>query len=100
MISFKASVPLGGLQPDMLYAIDKCNDIFDKYKYDCVITSTTDGKHMKNSLHYVGYAIDLRTYHIQKNHLEEMTHALKDKLGRNYDVILESNHWHIEFDPE
>lgn len=100
MISFKDGVPLGGLQPDMLYAVDKCKDIFGDYKYDLIITSTTDGKHMANSLHYVGFAIDLRTRHIQKRHLEEMTHALKDRLGRDYDVILERNHWHVEFDPE
>ncbi|MGR3219509.1 MAG: hypothetical protein ACUZ8H_06790 [Candidatus Anammoxibacter sp.] len=98
MLNFKDGVPLGGLQPDILYAIDKCKDVFDEYKYDCTITSTTDGKHMTNSLHYVGFAIDLRTRHIQKRHLEQMTHDLKDILGRDYDVILESNHWHIEMD--
>lgn len=100
MLKFKDGVPLGGLQPDMLYAIDKCNDVFNDRDYDCIVTSTTDGKHMKNSKHPLGFAGDLRRYHIQTRDIEHITHELKSSLGKNYDVILEIDHWHVEFDPK
>jgi len=98
MIKFKDGVPLSGLQPDMLYCIDTCNDVFKQFGHDLIVTSTTDGTHMLNSKHYVGYAIDLRIWHLEG--LESIIRVeLEDALGTNYDVVLESDHIHVEFDP-
>ena len=64
--------------------------------YTIVITSGNDGKHMKNSKHYKNEAIDIRINNMQKP--EEVTKEIKKLLGRDFDVILEPTHLHIEYD--
>lgn len=97
MLKFKDGVPLEGLQPDMLYCLDICNDVFKAHGFDCVVTSTTDGKHMIGSFHYIGYAVDLRTRHLDEHIVDEITGRLMAVLGDTFDVVLESDHIHIEF---
>jgi len=96
MLKFKDGVPLKGLKPQMLNCVDICNDVFHKQGADCTITSTTDGKHMKKSLHYKGLAIDLRTWHL--NDVESIAAKLRDALGKDFDVVVESDHIHVELD--
>ena len=100
MTQFKPGVPLFGLQPDTLWAIDQCNAVYQSLEIDCVVTSTTDGKHMDDSRHYVGYAIDLRIWNIPADKVSIIHSKLKRALGSNYDVVLESDHFHVEFDPK
>jgi len=59
-----------------------------------VITSGLDGKHMKNSLHYAGLAVDIRTRHINKP--LEIYEKIKIRLGNKFDVIYYDTHIHIE----
>jgi len=68
-------------------------------QYDCVITSASDGKHGPNSLHYSGQALDLRTRHIHGQGLQLVVDKLREALGSQFDVVLESDHIHLEFDP-
>ena len=63
------------------------------------ITSGTDGKHMTGSKHYTGEALDLRISNLTKPQIHEVVSRLKTRLGLDYDVILESDHIHIEHDP-
>lgn len=73
---------------------------------DFTITSVCDGKHMKGSKHYEGNAIDIRTRF--KTSLSQMpkldklflAKRLKHALGKDYDVVIENTHIHIERDPE
>ena len=65
-----------------------------------VVTSVMDGKHRPGSLHYVGYAADLRTWAIESDHLAEFTQGLAEELGEEFDVVLEKDHIHIEFQPK
>lgn len=67
-------------------------------QYDCVITSANDSKHGPNSLHYKGQALDLRTRHLNGQGLQSVYHKLKESLGEQFDVVLEADHIHIEFD--
>lgn len=101
MLKFKDGVPLGGLQPDMLYCLDECNEIFHEYGFDCIVTSTTDGKHMLGSKHYIGYAVDLRHWHLEEYIVDTILKRLKEKLEDRFDVLLHGPimHFHIEFDP-
>ena len=68
-------------------------------KRRAIITSGRDGKHMKNSKHYTGEAIDLRTRDLTRGKATRLLKALRDKLGNKYDVILETDHIHLEYDP-
>lgn len=69
-------------------------------KKECVVTSILDGKHKKGSKHYTGNAFDMRTYIYTVPEIKEIIQRLKDELGRNYDVVLEGNHIHVEYDPK
>ena len=66
--------------------------------YEMTITSGNDGAHKKGSLHYINRAIDIRCKDM-KNPIE-VTLRIKQRLGRNFDVIYEFNHIHLEYDPK
>lgn len=65
-----------------------------------VITSVMDGSHMRGSRHYTGLAIDLRTNNLSEVQASSWVERLKKNLGPNYDVILERDHIHAEYDPK
>lgn len=66
-----------------------------------VITSGTDGTHITGSLHYSGNAMDLRRWDLDaKGKTGLAVSQLESALGSNFDVVLESNHIHVEFDPK
>ena len=92
----KNSVDLRGLSPQMALAYTIACKCYGQY--DCVITSANDSKHGPNSLHYKGQALDLRTRHLNGQGLQSVYHKLKESLGEQFDVVLEADHIHIEFD--
>jgi len=74
--------------------------VYSKYKAQCVITSGSDGKHGPNSLHYSGNALDLRTNMLNPQEKDLVHRDLVVWLGGQFDVVLESDHIHVEFDPK
>lgn len=67
-------------------------------KYEITITSANDGKHMTNSLHYKNKAVDLRTRDMKN--AKVVGWEIKQYLGKDFDVILENDHLHIEYQPK
>lgn len=65
-----------------------------------IITSGTDGQHMKGSLHYVGRAADLRSNDLATSQKSRLVEALRARLGRDFDVVPEPTHIHVEYDPK
>ena len=55
---------------------------------------------MKNSKHYKNEAIDIRTKDMSEQNKVLTKVWIQKWLGMNYDVILESDHIHIEYDPK
>jgi len=100
MISCKPGVKANGMKPEILFAIMVADQIYSECGAECVITEITGGKHGHQSLHYVGYAVDLRTRHLTGEQAASIVSDLKSALTDEYDVILESNHIHIEFQPK
>lgn len=104
MLYFKDDVEIGGVQPETVLALTMCNEVFKEKGYDTYITSLVDGKHGKGSKHYIGFAFDLRTKHLQGGYLGSLalkiTDTIKKVLGINFDVVLEKNHIHVEYDPK
>lgn len=65
---------------------------------EAVVTSTYEGTHSPSSLHYVHRAIDLRLP--IPAHRTAVVQKMKQQLGKDYDVVLETNHIHVEHDPK
>lgn len=72
-------------------------------KYEVTITSAKDGTHKENSKHYSGNAVDIRTKDMKKD-VKWVWGTIEKNLNiaypNCYDVVLESNHIHIEYDPK
>jgi len=97
----KDGVTLNGIQPELLLAIWVIEQCFSDSNLRTTITSLTDGEHSKDSLHYVGLAVDVRIWDlVTKVDQEEMCIRLRKALGKESDVVLESTHIHVEFDPK
>lgn len=79
-------------------ALNVIDDVFEQHGEEAVITSTDEGNHSASSLHYdrvIHGAVDVRK---PKRNGDRILEALKQDLGRNYDVIDESDHWHVEYE--
>src|SRR5574341_554624 len=66
---------------------------------DPVLTSANDGKHMATSKHYVDDAWDWRTFNLPRSTVDMIAEDLRHQLGPNYDVVIEKDHLHLEYDP-
>ena len=53
---------------------------------------------MDDSLHYADLAVDLDTAGDQLGDLVDLDRFLAENLGGGYDVVLEPDHIHVEFD--
>ncbi len=98
MLSIKDTVKLHGLQPEAVPIIIIANEVYASMGYDCVITSVTDSQHTAKSLHPFGYSVDLRTRHVPVEKQAALAKEIATRLGPQYDVVLESDHIHAEFD--
>lgn len=101
MIKIKTGVNTSGVKTEIILAIQIANSIYSKHNVDCVITELTGGTHSRGSLHYVGFAVDLRTRDFDNSEIiDKVSLELKESLGDQYDVVLEKDHIHIEFQPK
>ena len=91
------SVRITGVRPELLIAMMIFNEVYMAHKREFVITSLLDGKHSATSLHYTGCAFDCRIYEDDVN--QAILGDIKHKLNHHYDVVLEGNHIHCEFQP-
>ena len=79
-----------------LPTIEKRLKLMEGKSYIMTITSGNDGKHMKNSLHYENKAIDIRIKDMKYPNANWL--MIRKQLGKDFDVILEKTHIHIEYD--
>lgn len=98
-MQIKPGVSLKKLQPQMVLGAIIVDQCFGGQNLPCVVTAGDDGTHMKASLHYKGLALDFRTSHVQDEHLlKVIVTNIKARLGGDYDVVLEGDHLHVEWD--
>lgn len=101
MLKLKPGVKVQGLSNEILLAAVIANTVYASHGYDCVVTSLLDGTHSRTSLHYCGNAIDLRTRIFPSQSVAiAVVDDLKSCLGDDYDVVLESDHIHVEYQPK
>ncbi len=64
------------------------------------VTSANDSGHMPGSKHYTDEALDFRTHTYTDGVVESWAAMIRERLGRDYDVVIESDHLHVEHDPK
>ena len=99
MLRFKDGVSVT-FTPEVNRILEAAEYTFQAHGYSCVCTAGTDGKHMEGSLHYKARAVDLRSRHVAADALPKIVDELKERLGKDFDVILEGDHVHAEHDPK
>jgi len=93
----KAGVDISRLKPPIRKKMNEiARRVWSIEKEELVVTSTWEGVHSEGSLHYADLAVDIRRH--EKGH--ELRQELRDKLGMDYDVVLGTDHIHIEYDPK
>jgi len=99
-MKLKRGVNLAGIQPELVVAMIVCEGIISRYQ-EFTVTSILDGKHKTGSLHPKGLALDIRTRNFSgESALKNCIEDLRDALGPQFDVVRESDHIHVEFDPK
>ena len=98
-MKFKPGISITGVRPEMVLGLMVADAAFESAGYPMIITSLLDGKHSATSLHYAGCAADLRTRHIPENIRPKVAERLKKFLGKDFDVVLEKSHIHVEWQP-
>jgi len=96
-MKLKPGVRVSGIRAEMALAAYVAEGIWRDQGQELVITSITEGKHSRGSLHYQGAAMDLRIWNIDAHRAQR---DLLDRLGEDYDVVLERDHIHCEFQPK
>lgn len=81
----------------LLLALTIADSIYQEHGHKMVITSLRDGAHSHTSLHYSGAAADLRIRGLESP--QRVADEIRTALNRHYDVILESDHIHVEWQP-
>lgn len=97
-MKIKNGVNLKGIQLQMRPVLLEAERIWKEHGQELVITAGLEGMHSAGSLHYYGYAVDLRTRYFDKNIIQGVANALKAALNNEYNVIVHSTHIHVEWD--
>jgi hypothetical protein len=87
------------MRPEILLGVVVANEVWKHNgSAGATITSCIDGKHKRASKHYTGCAVDLRIWNIVD--VEKAAMELRQALTDDYDVVVESDHIHLEYDPK
>ena len=94
------TVKPGVVLPPVLNLAVIVAEVMAAHSVQCVITSGTDGKHKAGSLHYADRALDFRSRGQSLPLQELIAKQVRERLGPDYDFIVEGDHYHGEFDPK
>jgi len=99
-VKLKDDVSTRGVRPELLFAMIVASEVFMRSGSEMTITSISDGMHMFKSRHFDGAAFDFRIYHLDRKRIDKIIAEIKDGLNQDYDVVLEKDHGHIEYQPK
>lgn len=94
----KMGVDISRLSDPMRRGLNAIEAAHQAHGLEAIVTSTYEGTHSPGSLHYVNRAVDLRLPPAAVR--ERVVLELRKQLGPAFDVVLESNHIHVEHDPK
>lgn len=101
-MKLKATVVATNVNPAIWYACGVAEVVYASHGMLLVVTSLMDSHEARPlSLHLKGLAVDLRTRDIPQTVMSLIVKELVSFLGNlGYDIVLEADHLHIEFDPK
>lgn len=106
-VKFKDGVNPHGVRLETIRLIVEASHVYIGFgKPHVTVTSINDGKHSRSSRHYMGYAVDFRTrddndwQQWPEAEKQQIAQALRNRLGSDYDIVVEGTHLHCEFDPK
>jgi len=104
-LKFKPTVKINGrhFDPEIRFMVDVARETAPDLTDQTVwVTSGNDSTHKKNSKHYSNEAFDIRTLNLidGRDAAIQWVTRMKEGLGVKYDVVLEKDHIHVEFDPK
>lgn len=102
------SVSFVGLHPAFFHKLMLLDEIWrDVRGHELIITSAVDGRHSKHSRHYIGCAVDIRTWtsevsgtQMQGTDREHLKRLVMQSLGPAFSVLDEGSHFHISLKPQ
>lgn len=102
MVHFKESVETQWPIPlPTKFAIDVAEEIYAAQQTDLWITSMMDShKKWPKSLHHAGLAFDCRVWNLPPGTARGVAKQIAARLGTSFDVVFETDHIHIEYDPD
>lgn len=96
----KPGVRIQGVRPETVLAMVILDGIFALRHAVLTITAVIDGTHSAGSLHYAGMAFDARTRDLPPGEVQEVATLARAALGADFDVVVEPDHLHIEYQPK
>lgn len=100
-VHLKEGVSLADIRPEARRILFAASPVWHEHNQELWVTSHKEGGHGVNSLHYSGYALDLRSrFFVGVGEIDAIVKKLQQALGRDYDVVYHRNHLHVEFDPK
>ena len=101
VMKLKSGIDIVGLRPETLLGMTVVDGLFRLWVEEMTVTSVCDGAgiHARKSLHHVGFAFDCRWPESIESH-DEIVRLLRERLGPQFDVVGESDHIHVEFQPK
>ena len=103
LVKLKSGVRITGIRPELVLGIQIMASVFESMGLTTLtITSCMEGEHRQESLHYLGCAVDLRIHEMveKKTNILLVRDRLRDCLGPDFDVLVEKDHIHVEFQPQ
>jgi hypothetical protein len=98
----KTGVISDGVQPPTWYACGLFEGLYFNHGYDLTVTSLVDGVHPDaKNIHGRGFAADLRIDGVPASLVQAIVQEARLLLyNLGYDVVLEKDHIHVEYDPK
>ena len=97
-MKLKPGVRVYGIRPELVLALQAAERVWMAYGSELVVTSVSDGKHSRGSKHYSGCAADLRIWNLTS--VDGAAKELREARGEDFDVVVEGDHVHLEYDPK
>jgi hypothetical protein len=98
-VILKKGIKLLGIRPELMMGLNVAASVYLEVGEVLVVTSVTDGKHKKSSLHHAGQAADLRTRYFDNATIVQVAEMLRGRLTNEFNVVVESDHIHLEYQP-